>query len=99
MHPDEREPTRGELAADWVGWHLVELLAVGVPVVLAATVALWLISLSVLAGAAWTAAEVRAARAARPALDTPPASRPALAARSAPREADADRPELYGDPS
>lgn len=90
--------SRGEQAADWIGWHLTELLAVGVPAVLAVTVAVWLIGLSVLAGAVWAAAEIRGSRTTRPALDTaPPAPRPALTARPTPTEADPS--ELYGDPS
>ncbi|WP_163547802.1 hypothetical protein [Candidatus Frankia nodulisporulans] len=98
---DPADRNRAEQTADWIGWHLAELLAVGVPVVLAATVAVWLLSLSVLAGALWTAAEIRAAR--RPELETPPAGRRALPSRPTPAaqsgtEAD-DRPERYGDPS
>ncbi len=60
--PERDDRSRGEQVADWVGWHLVELVAVGVPVVLALTVAAWLIAVSALAGAVWATAEVRAAR-------------------------------------
>ncbi|CUU61136.1 hypothetical protein Ga0074812_15726 [Parafrankia irregularis] len=107
MPPGEHPRTRAEQVADWIGWHLAELLAVGVPLFLAATVAVWLIGLSALAGAVWAAAEIRAARAARPELDATPAARPQLSERPAHHptparpvgtEAD-DRPELYGDPS
>ncbi|CUU57835.1 hypothetical protein Ga0074812_11537 [Parafrankia irregularis] len=108
MPPGEHPPTRAEQVADWIGWHLAELLAVGVPLFLAVTVAGWLIGLSALAGAVWAAAEIRAARAARPELDTTtPAGRPALSDRPADHPTPArpvgteaeDRPELYGDPS
>lgn len=60
--PEQDERSRGQRVADWVGWHLVELLAVGVPAVLALTIAAWLIAISVIAGGAWATAEVRAAR-------------------------------------
>lgn len=53
---DDTQPTGG--LADWIGWHLGELLAVGVPAVLAVAVAGWLISLSIAAAAVWSVVEV-----------------------------------------
>jgi hypothetical protein len=101
MASDEHGRSRAEQAADWIGWHLIELAAVGVPAVLAATVAVWLVSLSAVAALAWTAAEIRATRTTRPALERPSAARPSLPARPAPAGTDdaEDRPSLYGDPS
>jgi len=100
MASDEQGRSRGERAADWIGWHLIELAAVGVPAVLAVTVAVWLACLSAVAALAWTAAEIRATRTARPALARPAAARPALPLSAAAGTDDADdRPDLFGDPS
>lgn len=46
----------------WVGWHLGELLGVGVPLVLAVTISGWFVLLSVLVLAGWVAHEERTAR-------------------------------------
>lgn len=43
----------------WVGWHAVELAALGVPVGLAITVSAWFWALAVLAGAGWVVHEIR----------------------------------------
>lgn len=71
--PETSGRSRSETAADWIGWHLLELLAVGVPAVLAVALAGWLVLLSVAAGVLWVGAELRLARRARPApLDAGP---------------------------
>ncbi|MCP2255228.1 hypothetical protein LY13_004002 [Prauserella aidingensis] len=58
VHDGQRSaPTRTDQAVTWMGWHLAELAAVGLPLVLAVTVAWWLAGLSVLAGALWAAHE------------------------------------------
>lgn len=62
MHESE---TRDHAVARWVGWHLGELAAVGVPAVLALTVTAWLITLSAVAGVAWAGVEAHHRRARR----------------------------------
>lgn len=61
----------------WIGWHLLELTAVGVPLALASTVSTWWLGLAVLAGALWIGHEVHLSRSqpttsARPAVTTGP---------------------------
>lgn len=51
-------PTRTDQAVTWVGWHIAELAAIGLPLLLAAWVSWWWVAVSVLAGAAWIAHEV-----------------------------------------
>jgi hypothetical protein len=54
-----RRVCRADTVASWVGWHLAELLGVGVPAVLAVTVSLWWLGVALLAGAFWLAHETR----------------------------------------
>ncbi|PRX43840.1 hypothetical protein B0I33_1133 [Prauserella shujinwangii] len=58
----EGQATRTDRVVSWIGWHVGELVAVGVPLLLAATVSVWLAVVSVLAGAAWGVHEFRHAR-------------------------------------
>ncbi|WP_019810206.1 hypothetical protein [Saccharomonospora halophila] len=58
----QHESTRTDVVVTWIGWHLGELLAVGVPLVLALSVSLWFLGLAVLIGATWAVHEVRLAR-------------------------------------
>jgi hypothetical protein len=51
-----------EVVIRWIGWHLLELVGVGVPAALAVTVSVWWGLLSVLAGALWAVHEIRIAR-------------------------------------
>lgn len=51
------ELTRTDHVVSWIGWHIGELAAVGVPLLLAAAVTWWLAVLSVLAGVVWVAHE------------------------------------------
>ncbi|MCR3719925.1 MULTISPECIES: hypothetical protein [Prauserella salsuginis group] len=53
----EHAPTRTDQAVAWVGWHIAELAAIGLPLLLAVTVAWWLAGISVLAGALWVGHE------------------------------------------
>ncbi|NIJ14303.1 hypothetical protein FHU38_004647 [Saccharomonospora amisosensis] len=59
------QSTRTDRVVSWIGWHIGELVAVGVPLLLAATVTVWLATLSLLAGTAWAIHETRQARAQR----------------------------------
>lgn len=43
----------------WVAWHAVELVALGVPSVLAMTVSVWFWAVAALSGAGWAAHEIR----------------------------------------
>ena len=54
--------TRTDVAVDWVVWHAAELVAVGVPVLLAVWVAWWFAALSLLASGLWIGHEVRTRR-------------------------------------
>lgn len=57
-----RDAGRSSQVVTWIGWHLGELAAVGVPAVLAVSVhPLWAVPAAVVAGT-WAAHEVRAAR-------------------------------------
>ncbi len=49
------EVTRTDHVVSWLGWHLGELCAVGLPLLFAAAFTWWLAGLSVLAGALWAA--------------------------------------------
>ncbi|WP_216210587.1 hypothetical protein [Amycolatopsis aidingensis] len=51
--------TRTDRVVSWIGWHIGELVAVGLPLLLAVTVTVWAAALAVLAGAVWTVHEVR----------------------------------------
>ncbi|MEU3272543.1 hypothetical protein ABZ639_17015 [Saccharomonospora sp. NPDC006951] len=62
VHTGESAPTRTDQTVAWIGWHIAELAAVGLPLVLAVTTAWWLIGISVLAGAAWITHEVTTRR-------------------------------------
>lgn len=63
MSPRNTESTgRADAAIRWVGWHLVELAGVGVPLVLAATNSTWWLMVAALSGSAWGAHEWRLAR-------------------------------------
>jgi hypothetical protein len=59
----------------WLGWHVLELAGVGVPLGLAVTVDGWFAVLAVAAGAGWTGHEIQLARRHR-ALRTTPAHAP-----------------------
>jgi hypothetical protein len=59
------DKTRTDVAIAWVGWHLGELTAVSVPLVLAATVSGWFALLALLIAAGWVAHEVAHARSQR----------------------------------
>ncbi|TKG67523.1 hypothetical protein [Prauserella endophytica] len=59
------EYTRTDDAVSWVGYHLIELLAVGLPLLLAVTITVWLLPLSVLAAGLWAGHAVQARRARR----------------------------------
>lgn len=98
LTPHERtvldgEGTRTDRAVSWVGWHIGELFAVGLPLVLAATVSVWCALISVLAGTAWAVHEARHAREQRSVGAE--AERRQLAARSA--ETDASAVEADGE--
>ncbi|PXY17888.1 hypothetical protein BAY59_35465 [Prauserella coralliicola] len=56
------EYTRTDAAVSWIGWHIGELVAVGLPLLLAVTVTWWLLGLSVLAGGVWVLHEARTRR-------------------------------------
>lgn len=56
------QSTRTDRVVSWIGWHIGELVAVGVPLLLAATVTVWLAALSLLAGTAWAIHETHQAR-------------------------------------
>ena len=56
----EQQPTTQ--VSRWVTWHAAELVALGVPVVLAITVSAWFWALAVLAGAGWAVHEIRQQR-------------------------------------
>lgn len=51
--------TRTDQVVSWIGWHIGELVAVGLPLLLAATITWWLLALSVLAGGLWAGHEWR----------------------------------------
>lgn len=69
-------PTRTDQAVTWVGWHIAELAAIGLPLLLAVTVSWWLAGLSVLAGAAWAVHEVTTRRRTRTTTGTEAGARP-----------------------
>lgn len=61
------EPQHGtrpakERAVEWVGWHLLELVGVAAPAVLAGTVSGWFGLVSAAVGGGWAAHELRSAR-------------------------------------
>jgi hypothetical protein len=75
MPPDPARPTEwdpttppcpasstADVVIRWVGWHLGELTGVGVPLVLAVTVSVWLALIGVLIGALWAMHEIRVSR-------------------------------------
>jgi hypothetical protein len=74
-----------EVVIRWIGWHLLELVGVGVPAALAFTVSLWWGLLSVLAGALWAVHETRIARRGRALA---PTGRPGLPTDSPARTED-----------
>lgn len=76
--PASGSGSRGDAVVHWLGWHLAELLGVGVPVALAVTVSVWWLALAAVTGAAWAAHELRVARRRRQALQTA-SPRPAVA--------------------
>ncbi|GAB2764035.1 hypothetical protein GCM10027174_45850 [Salinifilum aidingensis] len=61
-----REPScrqcRLNAIGQWLGWHLLELTAVGIPLALAITVSTWWWGLAVLAGALWLGHEIHLSR-------------------------------------
>lgn len=82
-----RSGCRGDAVVHWLGWHLAELLGVGVPLVLAVTVSVWWLVLAATAGAAWGAHELRVARRRRQALQV---ASPRSAVASRPMTTDTD---------
>jgi hypothetical protein len=54
-----------EVVIRWIGWHLLELVGVGVPAALAVTVSVWWVLLAVPVGAPWAVHEIRIARRSR----------------------------------
>lgn len=61
MSRDDRRCDPNPLV-QWLGWHLVELSAVAVPLVLAAVVSAWIALAAVVVAGAWSVHEVRVAR-------------------------------------
>jgi hypothetical protein len=51
-----------DLVIRWVGWHLLELTALGVPTALAVTVSPWWAAPAVLVGGLWVTHEIRLTR-------------------------------------
>ncbi|PXY34215.1 hypothetical protein BAY59_01255 [Prauserella coralliicola] len=74
------EYTRTDDAVSWVGYHLIELLAVGLPLLLAVTITVWLLPVSVLAAGLWAGHAVQARRARR--APGKPARRPRKATQA-----------------
>jgi hypothetical protein len=70
--PTTTPRTRTDAAVHWLGWHLGELAAVGLPLVLAVTVTWWFGLLALLIGAGWAAHEARQVRAQRAARQSRP---------------------------
>ncbi|PXY31107.1 hypothetical protein [Prauserella muralis] len=56
------EATRTDRVVSWIGWHIGELTAVGLPLLLAVAITWWLLGVAVLAGGLWIAREVHRAR-------------------------------------
>jgi hypothetical protein len=73
----------------WVGWHLLELVGVGVPLALALTVSLWWVLLAALVGALWAVHEIRLARHTRPTPAHPATAGPTTNTTERDREASA----------
>lgn len=63
-----RPASATDVVIRWVGWHLIELTGVGVPLVLAVTESVWCGLIGVLIGALWAVHEVRVSRRHRAAL-------------------------------
>lgn len=76
VHDGRQTPTRTDQAVTWIGWHIAELAAIGLPLLLAVTVSWWLAGLSVLAGAAWAVHEVTTRRRTRTTTGTEAGARP-----------------------
>ncbi|MBP2330622.1 hypothetical protein JOF56_011007 [Kibdelosporangium banguiense] len=53
---------QGRRIVAWLGWHVLELAGVGVPLGLAVTVDGWFAVLALAAGAGWTGHEIQLAR-------------------------------------
>ncbi|ALG05781.1 hypothetical protein [Kibdelosporangium phytohabitans] len=71
--PAATRQLRATHAVAWVGWHVLELTAVGVPTVLAVTVDGWWAALAAVVGAGWAGHEIQLTRRHRSAGgETPP---------------------------